>query len=368
MTPETNVATDAAESEQRPSTDDGDLAVTVGRATAAEMERWDDHVRAAPAGTLFHRRAVLSTLADYADGRLCPLVGRADGEVVGLLPAFVGSRGPFRTVFSPPPGVAVPHVGPALVGDDREWAAARRTRTFVRACLAWLDEEVGPDFLHVRTPPAFDDVRPFARAGCAVTPRYTYVVDLAGADGPDDLLARFSSDARSNVRGEADCEVREEGLDAVERIGAAVRERFAEQGEPAPFDPGLPAALYRALPAGTVRPYVCRVDGEFAGGILALDAGETVYRWQGGVRTDAADGVDVNDRLDWAVMRAALERGRAGYDLDGANVRRICRYKAKFGPDLRSYYAVERATPLAEVAAGLYEWWQDVRARVASVV
>lgn len=376
MTPETNLAADAArEDAQHPPTDaDGDLEVTVGPATAVEMERWDDLVAASPHGTPFHRRAVLSVLADHADARLRPLVGRADGEVVGLLPAFVGSTGPFRTAFSPPPGLGIPYLGPALVGDGRQWSVARRNRTFVRACLAWLDEEVAPDFLHLRTAVGYADVRPLSRAGCEVTPRYTYVVDLEGVDGTDELLARFSSDARSNVRGDADCVVREEGREAVGRVVAAVRERFAEQGEPVPFPPGLPTDLYDALPDGAVRPYVCRVGGAFAGGVLALDGGGlghdgggTVYRWQGGVRTDAGEGIAVNDRVDWAVMRDALERGRSGYDFDGANVRRICRYKAKFGPDLRAYYAAERATPLASAAADAYESVQSVRARLRSL-
>lgn len=76
-----------------------------------------------------------------------------------------------------------------------------------------------------------------------------------------------------------------------------------------------------------------RTDGEFVGGIVVLDDGDRVYRWQGGVRVDGYD-FPANDLLDWHVMTDALDRGVAEYDLVGADNERISEYKAKFGPVL----------------------------------
>ncbi len=99
--------------------------------------------------------------------------------------------------------------------------------------------------------------------------------------------------------------------------------------------------LNDAAEDGAVRPYTLRVDDEFVGGILALEYGDRTGRWMGGVRTDTDVDVPTNDLLDWAIMDDGHERGLETYDLVGADTRRINRYKAKFNPELETYYSLE---------------------------
>lgn len=258
-----------------------------------------------------------------------------------------------NAAFSPPPDLRVPYLGPALCNFEglKQRRTEKRHRRFVEAALDWVDEVVGPRYVHVRTAPSYLDPRPFLWNEFDATPRHTYRVDLSL--GTETLLERFSSDARRNVNGEADgVNIHTGGRDHVAAIFDQVRERFEEQGERFGVSTRFATDLYDRAADGGVRPYVCTVDGAFVGGILALRDGTTVYGWQGGVKTDAD--IPLNDLLDWHIMREAVDDERSAYDLVGANTPRLCEYKSKFAPDVCTYYSLERAGLPAKAAAEAY--------------
>jgi hypothetical protein len=332
------------------------MSIDVEPAADDDLEWWDDRVERARHATPFHRREALSVLADHAGATTHHLVGYKGQEPVGLFPVFELSKGPVSGAFSPPPDLRVPYLGPALLNMAKlsQRKAERRLRRFVDGCFEWLRTEVNPWYLHARTGPGFADVRPFKWNDCTVTPSYTYLVDLT--PDPEELLMRFSSDARSNVRAgrEADADVAERGAGAIDPIVDQVRRRYESQDIAYRVPEGLVTDLYERLPEGDLRPYTCRVDGEFVGGLLLVEHEEVVYRWQGGVKTDAGPDLPVNDLLDWQVMRDAMARGATAYDLVGADNRRINSYKAKFAPDLAPFYAVEGGPKPMRLAASLY--------------
>jgi hypothetical protein len=330
------------------------MSVEVRRASAQERERWDGWVARSPHANPFHRRGALVALAEHADARLHPLVGFKGQEPAGLFPLFETRRAGLSLLFSPLPDLLVPYLGPALlnVGKLKRRKAERRHERFVEGCLDWLDSELDPRYVHVRTDSRYADLRPLKWNGFSVEPGYTYVVDLAV--GAEKLLERFSSDARSNVRNTPDSAytVEEGGPAAIDRIVGQVRRRYDAQGKSYGVTPAFVRDLHERLPEGVLRAHVCRVDGEFAGGIVTLEGEGTIYRWQGGAKHDAD--LPINDLLDWQIMRDAIDRGIEAYDLVGADARRLNRYKAKFGPGLRSYHQAERAGPAMRLAREIY--------------
>jgi lipid II:glycine glycyltransferase (peptidoglycan interpeptide bridge formation enzyme) len=177
----------------------------------------------------------------------------------------------------------------------------------------------------------------------------------------DDLLMTFASDARSNVRSgeDFDYEVREGDSEDAAWIIEQVEQRYAEQDKSYGLPPEMVAELHERLPDGAVRPYVVSLDGEPKGGMVALDDGDTIYRWQGGAKTDAD--APVNDLLDWHIMCDAMDRGVEQYDLVGAENQRINRYKSKFNPELSAYYTLERSSKPFQFAAGLYDQLSNLK-------
>lgn len=327
------------------------MAISIERTDRTDRDDWNRAVERAPYTNPFHQYEALEVLADHSDTELHPLVGYNGAEPIGVFPLFASDRGRWTTALSPPWLLKSFYLGPALLnlGKMKRRKAERYRRSFVEGCLDWVDDHLDAARLKFRADPRFDDVRPFNWNGFDATPYYTYVVDLTG--DPETIMDRFSRDARSNVRNtdESRYSVREGDQDAVRRIIALVADRHAIQDEPYRLTPEFVVDLYDRLPDGQIRPYVCRVDGELATGLVVLEYGDTMYRWQGGVTPDVD--VPATDLLDWHLVRAAHERGRTRYDLIGANIPRLCEYKAKFGPEVEAYYNLEKRSPLVRLSS-----------------
>lgn len=315
------------------------------------LERWDEHVSRSRQGSVFHQLSAARVLAKHTDTKCHHLVGYDGDELVGLFPLFETRIGAINAVFSPPPDLRIPFAGPVLLYNDRvkQRKAELRHRQFIEACLDWIDVETSPRYIHFRTGTRYPDLRTFQWNGFEVTPEYTYVVDLSVDD--ETLLSSFSSDARNNIRTE-DATTVEGGVDALKWIIERVRDRYAAQDIPYHVNSEFVEDLYKTLPPGQVRPYITTHGGKRAGGIVTLEYGDTVQRWQGGTRPDVD--VPVNDLLDWRIMQDARERDRMRYDLVGASTPRLNEYKAKFDPDVKTYHRIERSNKAFELAVSAY--------------
>lgn len=307
-----------------------------------DADEWNRYVERSAGTNPFFRAEALRLQADDTESDVHLLAGFKGQEAVGLFPIFEYAKGPITGVFSPAPHSWSCYLGPAMVNVDKlkQRKADRRTKRFLDGCLEWIDREISPLYTKFVASAEFDDVRPFIWNEYDVKPGYTYIVDLEGSE--EDLLNRFSSDARSNVRNaDEDAYVIEEGTnDDVERIVEQVANRYESQGQSFRLTPAFARSVHEQLPDGAIRPYVCRVDGEFVGGILIAESKTTRYRWQGGVKPDTEVDLPINDLLDWHAMRDGLRNGLETYDLVGAGVPSINRYKAKFNPRLETHYEI----------------------------
>lgn len=304
-------------------------------------------------GTVFHTDDVLTTLAEHGGGRLHRLVGKKGQEIRGLFPVFEIRRGPVSTVFSPPPRMGVPNMGPVLLNYEKlkQRKFDRTNRQFVEEALEWIRETIGPKYTRIEAVTDYIDTRPFQWNDFEVTPRHTYEIDLTG--GEEAVISQFRGGLRSNIQGcEVNYEVFEGDEDDVTYILRNVAERFEEQGKSYDIDVPYVTDLYRAVPKRRMRPYVGTIEGERVAGIVALEFGERVYFWQGGWKPDTK--IPINDLLHWHIICEAIDRGVETYDLTGANTHRLSRYKAKFNPELSPYYEIERGTRVMTLASDIY--------------
>ncbi|WP_435361991.1 lipid II:glycine glycyltransferase FemX [Haloarchaeobius sp. DFWS5] len=332
------------------------MSIEIHDASATdELDDWNRHVERSSQGTVFHRLEFLRVLARNSGTTIHPLVGYKGNAPVGIFPVFELSKFGVSAVFSPPPGLLVPFLGPALCNFEQmsQRKQERRHERFVEGCFEWIESTIGPRYEHLRASPGYDDIRPYSWNDFSSTPYYTYQVDLTQYD--DGLLKAFSRSCRRNIR-DADpdrYEVTVGDEDAVGRIHNIIEDRYAEQDLGYPLEQAFLTDVYRELTADYVRPYQIFLDGKFVGGVLTVEAGDTIFRWQGAGYHDVD--LPVNDILDWHIIEDAVGRDRTRYDLVGANTRRLTRYKAKFAPELVPYYGLERGTPEMTVLASLYK-------------
>lgn len=329
------------------------MSVDITRFTESGAEEWNKYAERSPKALPFHRYEAIDLIAREVGATLHPLVGFKGQEPVGLLPLFETSQGPFQLVVSPP-DMEIFSLGPALLNHEKlkQRKEERRHRRFVEASLDWIDRQIGPDHIDIRTGPQYTDLRPFIWRGYDVTPAYTYEVDISPDE--EEILMSFSRDARSNIRdaNESGVAIEQSGIEGIEPIIGRIRDRHLAQGESYSLTPAFVEALYEHLPDGTVRVYTVRTDAETIGGMVTLETGDTVYRWQGGAKTGGS--FPANDSLDWGIIRDAKERGITRYDLVGANLPRLCRYKSKFNPTPVPYYTAKRRSSRMQTALSVY--------------
>lgn len=318
---------------------------------------WNDLVDRSDEATPFHRYEMLSVAAEHSGSELLPFIGVKGEEPIGIFPVFSLSKGPFRTVLSPPPELEINYLGPAHLPHDgaKQRKVEKRQRQFVESVLAAVEAAIDPHYVHVRTGDGYTDVRPFIWNGFDATPRFTYLVDLDR--DLDDLFMSFSADLRKNVNGAGethDVVVETGDVEDVGRIIRGVRDRHVEQGVGYSVPPAFVQDLYRALPDDAMRVYTLHADREFLGGTITVEDDTTVYRWQ--TVADRETDVPVGDLLDWEIIRRSVGRGQTRLDLVGANVPRLSNYKAKFNPSVRTYYELERGTLAFDVSKRGYLW------------
>ena len=320
-----------------------------------DADEWNGLVERSDQATPFHRYEALEVIADHSETTLYPYVGYKGQEPVGLFPVFAMRRWPLRTAFSPPPDLEVTYLGPAQLNgaSPKQRKAERRHRRFIEAVLEQVEAEIEPQYAHVRSSTGYDDPRPFIWNDFEPTPRYTYEVDLSPSE--DDLFMSFSSDVRKNVRKADDFEYTIEEGDApdVERIIGRVQRRHEEQDVAYNVTKAFARDLFRTLPEGTVRAYTVEREGRFVGGKITIEDDETLYGWQ--TVADLDDDLPATDLVDWEVIKRANERGLESVDLVGANDPRLCGYKAKFNPDVRTHYSLERSSAATETLKQLYK-------------
>ena len=327
------------------------MSITVHDATEEDIGRWNRCVTQSAHASPFHQYEALQLLSQYSETTCYPLIGLKGEEPIGLLPVFERSIGPIQIITSPPGGFEVYYLGVTLnvTSQLKQRKAERRNREFINGCIEWIERELSPDVINIRSGDRYTDLRPLKNNRFDTTPYYTYVVDLS--PGKEDVMMSFSSDARSNTRSEGGYEIRTGRDGACERIIGQVADRLGAMDVQYNITPAYIRDLSDVFPDGTIRPYECLVDGESIGGIIVLESGNTVYRWQGGTKQNSE--IPVNDLLDWRIMRDAIDRDIERYDLYGANIARTAKYKSKFGPDPTPYYSATKQSPRAAILSRL---------------
>jgi len=323
------------------------------------LDEWGD---ALPSSgfEVFHAPAALDVLADHADGTLRLYGGFKGDQPVGLFPVFEQERAVGRALLSPPPGFAVPRLGPLVMpASPKRRKREQVNGRFAEQVLDELDVDASLTLFRAVCPTSYPDPRPYVWSDLSLDTSFTYHLDVPG--DTDDLLASFSKSLRREIRDGTDSDVTVDVSeeDGVRSVFERTRARYAEQGRGFTLDWGYVSDLTRALAGDDrCRTYVARSPGgRFLSGIVVLYSNDAAYYWLGGARTDY-EGTSVNSLLHWHILRdiAAGEPRESvdTYDLMGANTERLCRYKSKFGAGLAPYYALESRGPGMTAAKTAY--------------
>lgn len=331
------------------------MAITVKRADERTFDNWNDRLNGSGGSTFYHQSEVLRIFEKYISSELYPLVGYKGQEPVGLLPVFEISKGPITTVFSPPPRLGIPNLGPVLLAPSqiKQRKYEKRNRRFINTSIEWIEEHISPNHIYIQSSPRYDDPRPFEWSNFTISPRFTYYIDVS--KNAERIIELFSRDARSNIQNTdpEQYEIRKGDVDDVKFVMGMISDRYETQGKNFKLSTEYAVELFRKFDDAEFPVYVGYVDGERVSGILNPRYGSTVNFWQGGGKPDVP--LPINDLIHWQIIEDAVEEEYKYYDLTGANTPRICEYKSKFNPNLKTYYTAERGGTLTSTISEIYK-------------
>jgi len=293
-------------------------------------------------GTIFHTWEWLKIVEKHANMRLYPIIGMKGTTVVGIYPIFLHKR-LLRSVFSPPPWVAVPYLGPVILEYEKLKQDKKESIfiEFQRSVDDFIRDEMRAHYSLIKTAPGILDARPLKWNGYIVEPIYNYVIDLR--KGADSIFKNFKKKLRQNIKRakRRGISVEEGSKEELEWIYGTIVARYEEQGRKNSIYKGYLFDLFNAFYPQNMKIFVAKYNGELIGGMIDLYYKNKVTSWLGNIKSNV-EGVSPNELLQWEAIRYTIEYGMNYYEEIGANTEHLCRYKSKYNPNLLLCFSAKK--------------------------
>jgi hypothetical protein len=317
-----------------------------------EYDSWDEFVGQSPQGTIYHTsrwKRVIDEASAPARMHLLACFGPhgIEGGCVALDREKFGQR----TAVTP---LLTPYIGFLLESPPGEKLSDQVSQQ--TAVLDALASELAREFAYeaIANSPGLEDLRALGEAGYAVTPRFTYLLNLSLP--LEELWQRLDGSVRRQIR-----KAERAGLELSDQFDPEAgydlfRETFRRCGEECPVSP----ALFRAVTQGDAlhddRSIYCLRDGDrLVAYIISLQFRGTAYYSVASTHPDyLAEGH--SSFLVWELIKGIAGTEWKTLDFVGANIPSIARFKEGFNPKLRMYFQVERfGNPLVKMGKTLVE-------------
>lgn len=330
--------------------------MTITLKICEDLSEWDSILEKSPHGTLFHTWKFLKIMEKHTKSRLYPLVGLKGTTPIGVYPLFFQKKYFLRLVFSPPPHVAVPYLGPAIADYDK-MKQSRKESTFIglqKKVDEFILDKLKPHYIYLSSPPGLLDSRPFRWTSYKVNMLYDYTLDLRS--GKESVWNNMKSSLRNDIkrmRKKRLC-VENGSKDELLYIYDSTTKRYEEQGRIATVSKEYLLDVYNEFHPKNLKVFVARYNGENVGGMITINHKRKLYCWVG-ITKSKLKGIQSNDLVQWEALKWACENGHEYYEMMGAGVERLCRYKSKLNPELSvCFSAVKYPSHISKVMQLVY--------------
>lgn len=311
-----------------------------------DEQRWDDLVATFEAGTIFHTLGWMRVVEKLYGARKLP-IGIFDGaDLVGVFPLFRIQRGPLTLVASPLGGVGY---GGPLVAKLHQRAVIEQLDTLLK--------EFGADYVEFRSQTRLEAAT-LNEGHYTVQRLQTFVLALNRST--QELWAGLKSGCRTAIRKAWKEDVKI--VEATDRSFLTVyyemaRDTYSKSNRLPPHSYQDYGAVWDILrPYGRIKVLLARHEDRIVAAGIFPCFGNKVYFWDG-VSFRAHYRLNPNNLLHWTVIEWGAGHGLTHYDMLGANIPGIARFKRSFGGELQSYvYAYKDVTLPAYVGRRLHYW------------
>ena len=318
-----------------------------------ELKKWDSLVETSPYGTIFHTHNWLTIVEKHTNSKLYPLIGVRGEEVIGVFPIFYKKKGSLKMVFSPPPKVGIPYMGPVLLGYDKLKHEKKESliTDFYTGIDRFVHDEFKPHYISFKLPPGLIDCRPFKWLEYEAEPVYNYILDIS--IGLSNIESNFTQEARKNIKKAEKSEINVEvgSKKELQILYNMLYDRYADQERMLPISENYLLDIYNRFSPDNLKVFTLVYQDNIIGGVIKLCYKDEILDWIGQSKTTVKG---ANDFLHWEIIKWAVENGYRYYNILGANTPSISRFKSKFNPSLSVNFSVKKTTISGTVAEKLY--------------
>jgi hypothetical protein len=313
---------------------------------------WDRFVDDSPHGTLFHRWKFLEIVERHSGFRLLPYGVYRGSELICVFPVFHKSYGGMRMVFSPPPRTQVPNLGP-IMSPKYDGFRQSKKESYLYGAIDEINEEIAklsPNYTFVSTALGMDDARPFQWSAYDVRVNYTYVLSLERS--LEEIRGGFSPDCRQSIKACEKLPLAIKQTSDVRTFYDIIHGRLEDKGlNPAILGEDYLKDILEAFP-DNARMFFVYCGEEITSVSLHCEYRGSLMFWMGNVnlRRD----IPSNEYAMWEFIKDAKARGFREVEFEGAALRQLCQYKAKFNPSLRQHYYIFKKDIRGSVAEWAY--------------
>ncbi|KJR47085.1 hypothetical protein UF75_2544 [Desulfosporosinus sp. I2] len=312
-----------------------------------ERDAWQNFQKTMPSGSLFHRWEWQDILEE-GFGLRVERLGLFDemGVLKGLLPLVERKMSLLKLAGCPLSGAATPHSGPLGSVPLNE----------VLSALEEYASENRIDYLELGLPEVMGK-EDLEQKGYTVELLTTLELPISNQVEP--LWAGLEVRCRNAIRKAeksgvevVEAQTLEEWLDLYYDLSCGVYHR---QDKEPPFSKEYFTALWQNLyPSGDLIVLLARYEGKIiAGQIFPRD--RNVGYYLDGVSDREYNKVVPNNLIQWEYLKRASAMGIQLYDMVGANIPSIAKFKKSFGSTERNYlYAYRNRTLAARVGRTVY--------------
>lgn len=316
-----------------------------------EIEKWDSIVDSSPYGTIFHTWKFLKIIEKHTKTKLFPIIVYEGTKAIGIFPIFYQKKYFIKAVFSPPPHVAVPYLGPIIIDYDilRPFDREKIYLEFQKKIDDFLFQDLRSNYAMLVLPRNLLDARPFIWTNYDVRPLYNYTKNII--IGEEKLWNQFRKNLRQGITRTIKKGVTiEEGFESdIYFIHSSVNARYSEQNKK--FSPTIDylIELYKSLYPLQVKIFISKFNCNAIGGSIYLCYKDNFIDWLGGTKT-SIEGLAANDLTTWESLKWAFKNKFIFYEQIGANTERLAKYKSKYDPEISICFSAKK------YSSPFYKW------------
>jgi len=326
--------------------------ITIKLASPDVINDWNHIVDCSPQGSLYHYREWLTAMALNSNTKLLSFVAFKGNQTICLFPVFVKNMFNLSALFSPPPGCAVPYLGPVFLTQDLKARDIESIHTAIIDKFDLLWKKYRFDIINIVATPGLNDIRAFYWNNYAVYPSYEYVVHIN-----NDMFSLFHNETRTKIRRAKkynNLSITQYTEKYFSDIVNLTKDRYLEQGVKWGVENSYVRHLIKELNGNHFSAYVAEYESKIITGMISYEYKDTCFDWIGGINpTEKLSGV--NELLHWTILDNAEKRGLRHYNLGGANTQHLSKSKSKYSPKLISYYHLYKATRIGNLVYNLMQ-------------